>query len=173
VSRSRSRSLQGFYGGGTDVGPAGFVIAPLGEKKVAPDSSYCRSSHRKFSLRSTIQPVTSVVGPTLPGRAFFISSLDQLQPRRCAGLFLYRVRGRRSGTIQPAGSRAARLCRGARSVCLLRLGCLGPWQTVGDVSSLADIVMRRAPGDLGGVAGKSPGAQAWMKRGEVDACTES
>jgi hypothetical protein len=51
-----------------------------------------------------------------------------------------------------------------QSVCL-RLGCLGPWQTVGDVSSLADIVMRRAPGDLGGVAGKSPGAQAWMKRG--------
>jgi hypothetical protein len=25
--------------------------------------------------------------------------------------------------------------------------------------------MRGAPGDLGGVAGKSPGAQAWMKRG--------
>jgi hypothetical protein len=34
-------------------------------------------------------------------------------------------------------------------------------------------VMRRAPGDFGGVAGKSPGAQAWMKTGGVHACRES
>ena len=114
-------------------------------------------------MRSTIQPATGVVGLALPGRAFFISSLDQLQPRRCAGLFLYRVRGRRS---EPSNGSRARVFAVVRDQSVrLRLGCLGPWQTVGDVSSLADIVMRRAPGDLGGVAGKSPGAQAWINGG--------
>ena len=88
----------------------------LGAKNVSRSRSarqhYCKASvalnhisncnlgpsiHRKFALRSTIQPATSVVGPALPGRAFFISSLDQLQPRRCAGLFLYRLMGTWSG----------------------------------------------------------------------------
>jgi hypothetical protein len=47
----------------------------------------------KSALRPTTQPATSVVGSTLPGRAYSYLSLDQLQPRRRAGLFFVAFTG--------------------------------------------------------------------------------
>jgi hypothetical protein len=90
------------------IGPSWLVLdVRLGGKNVATSDllgqHYCKASvalnhirdcnlgpsiHRKPALRSTREPATSVAGPALPGRPFFISSLDQLQPRHCAGLFL-------------------------------------------------------------------------------------
>jgi hypothetical protein len=44
-------------------------------------------AHRKFALRSTIQPATVIMGRALPGQAFFISLPVNFSPAVARGFF--------------------------------------------------------------------------------------